>query len=568
MSTVERMWLRSAFLLFGLVTFCCLLGCENRSKGTSNNSNSSSSIGTTSFASSLRSSAKSSSSLSVADRVILSGVITYDYVPHGIDNIGLDYASIQKRAVRGATLELLNASGVILASTATASDGSYSFFVAKNTVVKVRVRAELSRSIPPTWNFRVTDNTANNAVYALDGTAMNVGIENSQRNLHAPSGWDGSAYTSTRSSAPFAILDNLYLATDRLLAAGNTRNLPPIELRWSTKNSTAEGDYTKGEVGTSFYDGTAIYILGDANNDTDEFDGNVILHEWSHYLEESLFRSDSIGGIHKDGDFLDFRVAMSEGFANAFSGMLLNNVNYSDASGSAQKLGSSFNLAKRNRVNKGYFSEGSIGSVFYNYYSSGDGKTANDFSLLFKVMGSPNYYANDAMVSIYLFYAQLKSQFSDQAPAFNNLLQEQNIVGGDEYGIGETNSGGLAFSLPIYKEIQANNVPVNVCSSADKGKQNKLGNAQFLRLPLMQAGNYSLVVTKSGAATTIGRPEIFLYQKGEVVGHAANEVNNRTTLNASLSQGTYVIEVFDESNRDEKNFENNTFCFDVRVTAN
>src|SRR5690606_27529101 len=114
---------------------------------------------------------------------------------------------------------------------------------------------------------------------------------------------------------------------------------PPLELRWSPKNKTAYGDASLGEIGTTYYGGDAIYILGDENNDTDEYDRHVILHEWGHYVEMAFSRSDSIGGDHGYSDKLDMRVALSEGFANAFSAMMLDDPSYRDTSGAQQAAG-------------------------------------------------------------------------------------------------------------------------------------------------------------------------------------------------------------------------------------
>src|SRR5690606_40072898 len=51
--------------------------------------------------------------------------------------------------------------------------------------------------------------------------------------------------------------------------------------------------------------GDVIYLLGAENVDTDEFDTHVILHEWAHYFEKALSRTDTIGGMHQYADYLD-----------------------------------------------------------------------------------------------------------------------------------------------------------------------------------------------------------------------------------------------------------------------
>ncbi len=59
----------------------------------------------------------------------------------------------------------------------------------------------------------------------------------------------------------------------------------------------------------------SMVILGDAGVDTDEFDAHVIAHEWAHYFEDVMSRSNSEGGAHLLGESLDASLAFSEGFA-------------------------------------------------------------------------------------------------------------------------------------------------------------------------------------------------------------------------------------------------------------
>lgn len=563
------------------IKFVCLLLLLSACGGDGNNqtfSNSTSNAPTSSSSSlslspasslaSLSSLSSSTSSSSSTDSMTLSGIITYDYVPHNTNNLGLNYSAIEPRPVRGAVVELIDDLGQIKASGITANDGSYVLAIPKNLLIKVRVKAQLLSTSIPTWNFKVTDNTASNALYILDGALVVTSTQSAKRNLHANSGWDGVAYSAPRAAAPFAILDSIYVGVSRIISAGNKQNLSSLELRWSTKNSVADGDLAKGEIGTSFYDGSAIYILGDANNDTDEYDPHVLLHEWGHYLEDELFRSDSIGGDHSDGQLLDFRVAMSEGFANAFSGMMIDKINYADASGVAQSSGFTFSIGRKSRVNKGYFSEGSIGSIFYNYYASNLNKTANDFLPIFNILNSSAYSASEAFTSIFLFQSQLKNQFPDHASLFSSLMLEQNIFGTDEYASDESNNGGLTLSLPVYKALSVNGAAINVCSASDYGKYNKLGNSQFFRLNIAQAGSYNVRANKSGGANVISKPEFILYQKGLVIAYIENTLIDNVAGNLNIARGNYVLEVYDLNNHDSDNIDENMTCFNVRVAAN
>lgn len=390
--------------------------------------------------------------------ITLGGQVTYDYVPHNLNKIGLNYSESSVRPARGLVVELLDSDNFALASANTDNLGNYSFNnVELNKPVKIRAKAQLLRSTLAIWNFKVTDNTNGNNLYAMDGALIKANESAAVRNLHAASGWAGASYTQPRTAAPFAIIDSIFDRLERIVVVNQDLVFSPLELRWSVKNKTAEGNLALGEIGTSFYSDSAIYILGDENNDTDEYDRHVILHEWAHYLELELFRSDSMGGDHSYGDKLDMRVAMSEGFASAFSAMILDDPDYRDVSGPQQRQGFSDDVSRKSHIVRGWYSEASIQSVIYNFYVGDNGRETRNFGDIFNVFNSANYVSNVAMTSIYLFANELRAIAPSQSAYFNYLLGEQNIEITNAVGEGESNSGGYAGSLPIYKILSTNN---------------------------------------------------------------------------------------------------------------
>lgn len=513
--------------------------------------------------SSIASSSAASSSL--PDVITLSGKVTYDFVPHNDNQFGLNYSATRVSAGRGLVVELLDSNNVILATTNSDNLGNYSFSVENNKLVKVRVKAQLLRAQLPAWNFKVTDNTNGNILYAMEGSLVAASNATAVRDLHAASGWAGTGYTQTRVAAPFAILDSVLLGVEKVVAGGNSSDFPALELRWSVNNKAADGDLALGEVGTSFYSGSAIYILGDENNDTDEYDRHVILHEWGHYLESEFSRSDSIGGDHVYGDKLDMRVAMSEGFANAFSAMMLDDPNYRDASGLQQADGFTNNVSRKNHTVRGWYSEASVQSVLYNFYTSNNGKTARDFTDIFTVLNSSNYAASPAMTSIYVFADELRNITPAQITNFNTLLSEQNIETTNAFGVDESNSGGYTGSLPIYKPLLLNNTPVNVCSTNRFGAYNKLAVAQFLLLDVASSGTYQINVQEGADDSGDSDPDIYLYRRGGLLDFAEGTQVDQESLSRFLSVGTYVLELVDDRAIDVENTDEITACFDVRA---
>jgi len=399
----------------------------------------------------------------------------------------------------------------------------------------------------------------------MDGSSVVASQATAVRNLHAASGWTGAGYTQPRAAAPFAILDSVVLGAERVAAAGNNRDFPALELRWSVNNKTAEGDFTLGEVGTSFYDGSVIYILGDQNNDTDEYDRHVILHEWGHYLEEGFARSDSLGGDHIFDDKLDLRVAMSEGFANAFSAMMLDDPDYRDTMGAQQSQGDSNDVSNKNNSVRGWYSEASVQSVLYNFYTSNNGKIARDFTDIFNIINSEGYFGSAAMTSIYVFADELRNLIPGQATNFDNLLLEQNIKPTNAFGEGENNSGGFAGSLPIYKALPVNNSPVNVCSTNRFGVYNKLAVSQFMLLDIVSPGTYQLSVEEGSNDSGNSDPDIYLYRYGNLLDYAEGSLVDRENLSHFLSVGTYVLELVDNREMEIENTDEFIACFDVRA---
>src|SRR5688572_31583363 len=179
--------------------------------------------------------------------VLLSGQVTFDRVP-AVAGQGLVYAETVARPARGVTVELLER-GSVSASTTTDALGNYSFAaVPQSTDVSVRVRAEMLRVGNPSWNFRVVDNVNGEALYTLAGAVFNTGTTDVTRNLHAASGWGGTAYTATRSAAPFAILDVAYDAVQLVLTAEPLATFPGLRFHWSPANVPVAGTGT-GEIG-------------------------------------------------------------------------------------------------------------------------------------------------------------------------------------------------------------------------------------------------------------------------------------------------------------------------------
>jgi hypothetical protein len=548
-----------------------------------------------------------------AANVTLAGEVTFDFVP-AVVNLGLDYSNTTPRPARGVTVELVE-NGTVLASTVTDSAGRYSFSVAPQKTVAVRVRAEMVKSGAPGWNYRVVDNVNGDALYVLDGQPASTGSANSTRNLHAPSGWSGTSYTGARSAAPFAILDAVYDATQFVLSASPALTFPPLTLNWSPTNQPALGadgvpDPASGMLGTSFFlpagtpltaNGAAIFLLGYENSDTEEYDRHVIVHEWGHYFEHSFSRSDSIGGPHTRGDQLDMRVAFGEGWGNALSAMVTGQSVYRDVMGPSQRLGFGFDvegpLPNSPNPNPGWFSEESVQEIVYDLFDDSPFDAAQDgvllgFEPLFSVLTNQQRFET-ALTSIFTFVNALKRLRPTEAPLIDQLVSAHDIaLVIDGYGAGETNFGAPTEAdiepgdvTSVYTPMTVNGGTVNVCSldaysSNSTGATNKLGSRRYLRFTVNAPGTHTITaVTTVMPSGQTSDPDMVLHRAGTVARFesAPNETSCLTSNpagcselgNASLTLGDYVLEVYEWTNTNDADDEFPPIgrtCFDVAVT--
>jgi len=484
--------------------------------------------------------------------VKLKGTITYDSVPVNVNGVGLDYRHTIQKSVRGAVVRIVDSSSQELARTTTDEHGYYEFNIANvASKVKVQVFSKLKSS---NWDFQVKDNTNGDALYVMEGSLASVNKTKSQtRNLNASSGWSGSSYSGTRTSAPFAILDVVYQAIQKVRSADSSIVFPPLNIFWSKNNKPASGNISNGDIGTSYYNGnSSLYILGDENSDTDEYDSGVIAHEWGHYYEAKFSRADSIGGGHSGGDFLDIRLAFGEGFGNAVSSMLRDNPNYWDSSGQHQANGWSMNLeTENNRDNPGWFSEASIQRILYDIYDSHD-DAGDTISYGFKpihqlLIGKEKN--TPAFTSIFTFIKGLKDEHSSDATAIDNIVAQESIASiTDIYGSGRTNRKENAN--PLYDVLSTGNDVTIVTNYAvdrylsERSRTNQLGAYNFVKVTVPSDGDYTITVTQVGSSGNPD-PDFYLYRgsSNQPIASAENPPALSDTLTKHLESGIYRMAI-------------------------
>ncbi len=556
--------------------------------------------------------------------VTVSGALSYEFVPPNLNCQGLDFAATVSRPIRGATVQLVDLSNRELGRTVSGEDGTYSFAdIEANLNVRIRVRAELKRTGSPGWDVEVRDNVLTNPddpnppalsdrpLYAIVSD-FNTGTADLTRNLTARTGWDAGAgaYTSTRSAAPFAVLDSVYTAMQLILSVEPDATFRPLDAFWSVNNTlNSPTDLDVGDLGASFYtpdpdrDGIAnpsLFLLGDAAVDTEEFDDHVIVHEWGHYFEDNFARSDSTGGPHGVGDRLDARLAFGEGWATALSGIALENPIYCDTGPAGSFGGFGIGTEKGAYDAEGWYDEISVMRFIYDLWDTTDDEaegldTGADtasigFAPIYETLVGPQAFT-DTFTTIFSFASELRSMLpTDEDRAFLDaqLQREDMTPGFDKWGVGELNDASPDGQqsrdvLPLYVDMPMDGTVVNICSNDDydgAGDGNKLATYRYLRLDVPASSRFDVRIVTTTTdllppddlqdERDQSDPDMFVFLDGRIVGFGNSGAANEEIFTTTTLTGpdTYVADLreFRYADPDSPVGFPDRMCFDVSFT--
>lgn len=541
------------------------------------------------------------------DSVTVSGVVSYEFVPPNNQCRGLNFNAIETRPIRGATVQLIDGSNdtTVLASTRSDDNGNYAFSnVAANTDVRIRVRAELKRTGIPAWDVEVRDNVDTSAsppplaqrpLYVVQWGSFNTGgTDINNADFTATTGWGTSSYTGTRSAAPFAILDAIYSGIQAIVAERPTEVFAPLDAFWSVNNTpTSPTDIDAGELGTSFYSTgqDSLFLLGDADVDTEEFDDHVTMHEWGHYFEDNFSRSDSVGGSHAIGESLDARLAFGEGWATALSGIVLQEPQYCDTSVAGSNLGFGLDIENENRGHQGWFNEMSVATFIYDLWDTDiDGTDTGSigFGPIFDTMVGPQS-ATPAFTTLFSFATELRSMLGPTERAFvDTQLAREDIVttGIDIWGSNQDSIAEFPNQsrdvLPLYTTLPTDGTTINICANSDfdSGRDgNKLAEYRYLTFTTSSAAQYDVVVTTTTATPVTADPDdrdqsdpdIVIFRRDQVVAIGLSpDENQETVTTQTLPADTYIASLQEWRFEDEEGAPDSfpeQICFDVSMTA-
>ena len=483
----------------------------------------------------------------------------------------LDYGGSRFRPVRFVEVEIIDATTneklEVVSPLRTDGEGKVSVELENGRTVMARtIASSIGQLEGISWDIEVFDNQGSStiAAYPLHSVmSQEIVIEADQQlAIELGSGWSNGSYTNPRVSAPFAILDQMIINSEFFADTGFPLELPKLQVHWSTENRA-----DSSSIGTSYYTNQSLWILGDANVDTDEFDDHVLVHEWIHYLLDSLSIDTSIGGPHGLEEPLDARVAYSEGAATALSCLILDDPAYRDIFGLNQ--GSGFDVSCEQGAvplsAPGWFSEISVIRFIYDLFDSESNESGDGVAIAPAVMANVFFERmvnqnKGSATTIFSFIAAVIQEAPQDAEDIILQANKYEIANGltevDVFGTGETNDASryqtnlgavTEFALPIHTVAVVGEEPLTICQDDVIGTPNKLSNRRLLTFDIASSGVYEVLLeaTSGGDSSSAQDPDFYVYSGDDLIGFGESPVQNSERTELELSDGNYWMEVLD-----------------------
>jgi hypothetical protein len=281
------------------------------------------------------------------------------------------------------------------------------------------------------------------------------------------------------------------------------------------------------------------------------------------------------------------RVAFSEGWANALSGLAAGTNRYQDTLGPLQAGGFSFSLEVETPESagavKGWYSEDSVQNLVFDLFDAGENDDDSITLPASAMMDTLIDYmpAQTAETSIFAFGSGLISAESSRKGEILSLFAGEDIAANrtdlDSFGEGETNSGeqytssqGIAeLTLPIYRQIPTSLELSSICQDAVFGPLNKLGNYSFARFSVPTTGTYTVRV--SSTVSPMGAtpdPDFGVFNASGLIGPSFAELTfnvGSEVHDLALAAGDYWLWVQDYNNFDA-NGTNGRYCQRLEIT--
>ncbi len=514
----------------------------------------------------------------VPARVTVSGRVTYEAVP-GAATGGLDYGATTTVPARGVTVHAISFDfRSVLATTQTDANGNYSFTVPSLATLFVRAYAErLPAAAASGPVYRVLDNTRNGAVHAADSALFASGTAASRIDVTARTGWDGTRYATARASAPFALLDSVERIADHVRAR-DAAALPEVAVYWSPQNRPELGtggapDRAAGLIGRTTHEPAtattpfALYVLGAAEVNTDEFDPAVLAAEVGRWYLRSYGRVDAAGAAPAGVTAIDARLAFADAWPRAFAALATGSATYRDATGPRQASGEVVDL-EATVPGGGWYSSAAVAAALYDLGDgAADGPDVTQLAPAAWHAGVTALASGDAPVTVHAFAATLMQNDPAASAGVAATLAAHGIraTAGDVFGDAEANDGGNVRNLAPVAAIGLLETR-QLCSDAGAtASEVALGHRRFLRVVLASDATVTISAVGPAAATGVpdANPELVLYGRGVELARTS-ATGTSDALTRALTSGTYLLEVYEASNVAGPVPRGST-CFDVSV---
>ena len=214
------------------------------------------------------------------------------------------------KAIRYATVELLDENETVIGYTATDETGHYRFGNVVPDQFSVRLIAEVPDS--PAAGFSVND--MDGATYSFTKLSVNNSLQ-----------YNFDLTRDSSGAGAFNLLDVAVISAQYASQVLDAE-VSNLQIYWEKGYELAGTYYCVGYDASDCFNDKGIYILSQVPNqsnggaaDTDEFDDDVIMHEFGHFLTANYSVDDSIGGPHLiTQNDSDLRLSWSEGWGTFF----------------------------------------------------------------------------------------------------------------------------------------------------------------------------------------------------------------------------------------------------------
>jgi hypothetical protein len=485
-----------------------------------------------------------------AEDALVQGTVNYEKVPATLQ--GLRYNASQLRPVAGVTVSVIpsNSPTTPLGRGVTDENGFFQITVslASPTTVYLQVRAEADNA-----------SVVNNATGALYAYRFSDFLLSPGQTVTRTS----SLVDNGRSAAPFNILANIRAANKVIRALAPGIVLPPVTINWASNYSG----------GAYFSAPRSIFLNGDRDVNSDEYDDGAILHEYGHFVAYNFSRDDSPTGTHLlgNGEQLDPRLAYSEGWANFFAQAILNDPNWVRTLGPNGSMGWGYSLEPNVFPwdQPSYASEWTVGGVLWDLFdtSADEGDTlALGLGPLWKALTGGMRDERDVYLIDFcdVLVRDYAGRTTDILPGIASILKAHQI----------TYTPGAVPSVPDPFPI-ALTARTTVTGSLDSTVPDDRPNRWNLRsakaiytftLPSPAAVDLLLSITSSSKPATSDLDLYLLNARDELVGMSdtTNGVGGTERIRSNLPAGVYRVEVW--SAYRDTTWHYNTAAFQLTAT--